>query len=169
MVSALKLTMCRFNGVATKRQTEQLLYVSACLLIGMYVGCRDNDEDTQKMLDNLRSGRYKALLLDAPVLEYIAATNPLCDLYVVGDSFETFNLALEFPADFDDALIARMSAAILKFQVKGVQRELKAYMPAWLHPLIWAEELHGGMLQCKPKPTGVLAWKCFIRLWHVII
>jgi ABC-type amino acid transport substrate-binding protein len=79
--------------------------------------CRDNDEDTEKMLDNLRTGKYKALLLDAPVLEYIAATNPACDLYVVGDSFETFNLALEFPADFDDGLIGRMSAAILKLQV----------------------------------------------------
>ena len=72
-----------------------------------------------RMLDNLREGTYKALVLDAPVIDYTVATNAQCDLYSVGDSFETFNLAIGFPPDAPNSIITPISAAILDLQVCG--------------------------------------------------
>ncbi len=46
---------------------------------------RENDNDTDVLIANLRSGQYKALVLDAPVVEYLAGTEELCDLFVVGE------------------------------------------------------------------------------------
>lgn len=40
-----------------------------------------------------------------------------CDLYVVGDAFETFNLAIAFPPDAPDSLPAAVSASIVRLQV----------------------------------------------------
>ncbi len=40
-----------------------------------------------------------------------------CDLYPVGDPFETFNLAVAFPPDAPDALPAAVSASIVRLQV----------------------------------------------------
>lgn len=37
------------------------------------LACRDNDADTEAMLTNLRSHKYQALILDAPVVQYLAA------------------------------------------------------------------------------------------------
>ncbi len=45
---------------------------------------RENDVDTDLLIENLRSGKYQALVLDAPVLQYLAGTDKLCDLFVVG-------------------------------------------------------------------------------------
>ncbi|KAF8061162.1 eif3g-a [Scenedesmus sp. PABB004] len=63
----------------------------------------DGAADFGAMLSALRGGEYEALVLDAPVLEYTAGTNAACDLFVVGEPFETFSLALAFPPGFDDA------------------------------------------------------------------
>jgi hypothetical protein len=35
--------------------------------------CRNNDEDTEIMLNNLRTHKYQALILDSPVVQYFAA------------------------------------------------------------------------------------------------
>jgi hypothetical protein len=37
------------------------------------VPCRNNDEDTETMLNNLRTHKYQALILDSPVVQYFAA------------------------------------------------------------------------------------------------
>lgn len=78
---------------------------------------RDNDVDTAVMLDNLRIHKYQALILDSPVVQYFAAKAEQCDLYPVGDPFETFNLAVAFPPDAPDSLAANISASIVSLQV----------------------------------------------------
>lgn len=69
------------------------------------------------MLAALRAGTYAALILDAPVLEYTAGTNEACDLFLVGDVFESFSLALAWPPAADDAVIYSFSQSIVKLQV----------------------------------------------------
>lgn len=71
----------------------------------------------QVMLEGLKSGAYSALVLDAPVLEYVAGTNEACDLFLVGDVFESFSLALAFPPAFSDATVFAFSQSIVKLQV----------------------------------------------------
>lgn len=73
------------------------------------------------MVAELREKKYDALVLDSAVLEYTVGTNEQCDLFVVGEPFETFSLALAFPADFDDAVIFQLSSSIVALQVRGVQ------------------------------------------------
>ncbi|KAF8061164.1 hypothetical protein HT031_004626 [Scenedesmus sp. PABB004] len=58
----------------------------------------------------------QALILDTPVVAYMAARAPGCDLYAVGDPFETFNLAIAFPPDVPSALAANISASIVRLQ-----------------------------------------------------
>ena len=84
------------------------------------------------MVDAVRSGKYKALVLDAPVLDYIVATNPWCDLYTVGDSFDNGNMGMEFPATADDAIIRNMSYAILNLQVGGVRPDVLADITSYV-------------------------------------
>jgi len=81
------------------------------------VSCRERDGDMQVMLKGLKSGAYTALVLDAPVLDYVAGTNEACDLFLVGDVFESFSLALAFPAAFSDATVFAFSQSIVKLQV----------------------------------------------------
>ncbi len=69
------------------------------------------------MLTSLRQGTYSALVLDAPILEYTAGTNEDCDLFLVGEVFESFSLAIAFPPAFDDATIFSFSKAIVSLQV----------------------------------------------------
>lgn len=47
--------------------------------------CRENDDDSVAFLANLRAGKYKALVLDAPVIDMWVAENTNCDLFAVGD------------------------------------------------------------------------------------
>jgi hypothetical protein len=49
------------------------------------VQCRENDDDSAAFLANLRAGKYKALVLDAPVIDMWVAENTNCDLFAVGD------------------------------------------------------------------------------------
>lgn len=83
---------------------------------------RDTDADSQALLDNLRSHKYQALVLDTPVVQYLAATSSQCDLYPVGDSWETFDLAVAFPPDAPDGMVANVSASILRLQVRLFSR-----------------------------------------------
>lgn len=69
------------------------------------------------MVKALRNGTYKALILDAPVLQYIAGSNHDCDLFTVGDVFETFSLALAFPTDFTGPVIDTVTTSLVRLQV----------------------------------------------------
>lgn len=80
--------------------------------------CRDNDVDTDIMLDNLRIRKYQALVLDTPVVQYLTAIAPSCDLYPVGEQWETFNIAIAFPPDVPIDLPANVSASIVRLQVR---------------------------------------------------
>jgi hypothetical protein len=70
------------------------------------------------MVDDLRAKQYTALILDAPVLEYVTGTNEECDLFTIGDVFETFSLALAFPPAADDAMVFDFSKSIVSLQVR---------------------------------------------------
>lgn len=72
------------------------------------------------MVDKLRHGAYKALILDTPTGETISATDKHCELFVVGDSFEHFDLGLAFSPDFPDASIAAFSKSIVGLQVNVI-------------------------------------------------
>eukprot|EP00878_Enallax_costatus_P013916 GHUV01014553.1.p1 GENE.GHUV01014553.1~~GHUV01014553.1.p1 ORF type:complete len:410 (+),score=93.34 GHUV01014553.1:1089-2318(+) len=76
----------------------------------------NNDNDTNTMLNNLRTHTYQALVLDAPVVSYLAATASQCDLYPVGGLFETFNLAIAFPPDVPTDLAGNVSTSIVRMQ-----------------------------------------------------
>lgn len=80
---------------------------------------REREGDLQGMVQDLRAGKYSALVLDAPVLEYISGTNEHCDLFLVGDVFESFSLALAFPPAAADAMVFDFSKAIVSLQVGG--------------------------------------------------
>ena len=66
---------------------------------------RDSQADQDAMVDYLRQGQYQALVLDAPLMQFYAATDPLCQLYTVGDIFDTFTQGLAFPNSMDDVAI----------------------------------------------------------------
>ncbi|KIY97323.1 hypothetical protein MNEG_10639 [Monoraphidium neglectum] len=60
-----------------------------------------------------------ALVLDAPVVSFLVATmNEQCDLFSVGEPFETFDLAIGFSPDAPDALTANISRVIVKLQTE---------------------------------------------------
>lgn len=79
---------------------------------------REREGDLQEMVDALKNGKYSALILDAPVLEHTVGTNEECDLFLVGDMFETFSIALAFPPAFSDAVIYAFSQSIVRLQVR---------------------------------------------------
>lgn len=55
--------------------------------------CRENNADTAVLVELLHNHTYKALVLDAPAVQFLAAHAPSCDLYTVGDPFNTFDTA----------------------------------------------------------------------------
>ncbi|KAK9804717.1 hypothetical protein WJX72_001753 [[Myrmecia] bisecta] len=77
----------------------------------------DNDADQQALFDTLRSGEIHALILDSPVLEYTQSQQ--CDIHVVGQEFNTFNLALAFPPNTPVATIVRFSFSLVELQQDG--------------------------------------------------
>lgn len=79
---------------------------------------RERQGDLQAMVDGLRAQKYTALILDAPVLEYVTGTNEACDLFTIGEVFETFSLALAFPPAADDAMVFDFSKSIVSLQVR---------------------------------------------------
>lgn len=78
---------------------------------------RDDESHLAEMVEALRNDEYTALILDFPALEHITSDNDRCDLHLVGDTFNTFSLALAFPAAFDDAVIYSFSRNIVRLQV----------------------------------------------------
>jgi ABC-type amino acid transport substrate-binding protein len=69
------------------------------------------------MVNLLRTRQVDALVLDAPVLEHIVATNDNCDLFVTGRTFMSFGISLAFPAAFDPEVVQGFSEAIVLAQV----------------------------------------------------
>ncbi|GBF93621.1 hypothetical protein Rsub_06343 [Raphidocelis subcapitata] len=87
----------------------------------------ESDADTANFISNLRNGTYKALVLDAPVVAYLVATmNAECDLFSVGGMFETFDIAIAFPSDAPDWMVADVSREIVHMQTtQGTLDELE--------------------------------------------
>lgn len=94
------------------------------------------------MLDNLRTRKYQALILDSPVVQYFAAIAEQCDLYPVGDPWETFNLAIAFPPDTPDQLPANISASIVRLQV-GSRPSLAVVAMQVLIDSLWLQHCQG--------------------------
>jgi hypothetical protein len=70
---------------------------------------------------NLPPPPPQALVLDAPVIAYLVATmNDRCDLFAAGQPFETFDIAIGFPGDAPDALVADVSRWIVHLQVRAL-------------------------------------------------
>jgi len=88
--------------------------------------CRITLEDTKALHDNIRKKKYQALVLDAPVLRWMAANAPECDLYTVGQAFETWNLAIAYPPDVPDALGQAISASLIRLQVTSCVNWLRS-------------------------------------------
>ncbi|WIA23669.1 hypothetical protein OEZ85_000370 [Tetradesmus obliquus] len=84
----------------------------------------DNDDDMAKMLAALRSHNYQALVLDSPVVQYFAAQAEQCDLFPVGDPFETFNLAIAFPPNAPSGLASNVSASIVRLQTHSAMLDV---------------------------------------------
>lgn len=80
--------------------------------------CRETEGDLAAMIKSLRDEKYSALILDAPVLEYVTSHNAECDLFLVGEVFETLSLALAFPPAFNDSDVYAFSRSIVKLQVR---------------------------------------------------
>lgn len=80
---------------------------------------RDTEDDGVAFITRLKSGEYRALLLDDTFLTHAAMYDPECRLYTVGPVFETFSLAMGYPPDFDDEAIkawSRCGAALCTHQ-----------------------------------------------------
>lgn len=45
-------------------------------------------------------------------------TSEACDLFVMGETFETFSLALAFPSNFPDTTISHLNEAIVRLQTQ---------------------------------------------------
>jgi hypothetical protein len=70
------------------------------------------------MVADLRSDKYTALVLDASVLEYVTSHNEACDLFLMGETFESFSTALAFPPAFPEAAVYNFSKNIVRLQVR---------------------------------------------------
>lgn len=69
-------------------------------------------------MTGLRAHSYSALIVDAPVLEYVTGKIEDCDLFLVGETFNAFSLALAFRAAFDDQIVYQFSRSIVKIQAR---------------------------------------------------
>jgi hypothetical protein len=49
---------------------------------------------------------------------FTPGTNEACDLFVVGETFETFSLALAFPVGFPASSISALNEAIVRLQTQ---------------------------------------------------
>jgi hypothetical protein len=56
----------------------------------------ENDVDTAAMLDNLRTHKFQALVLDSPVVQYFAAQAEQCDLFPIGGCDTSMNDLLSY-------------------------------------------------------------------------
>eukprot|EP00775_Hariotina_reticulata_P007280 gene7280-7493_t len=88
---------------------------------GMKAVAFEGEEDPHTrdvMLNSLRLHDVDALVLDTPAaMSWASAAEPACDLFIVGEPFDTFFLSFAFPADAPDAFISNTSAAIVRLQL----------------------------------------------------
>jgi ABC-type amino acid transport substrate-binding protein len=83
----------------------------------MLCSLRDGDEDLEHMMHLLEEDKYDALVLDTPVLQYKEGTDHHCVLFVMGESFEMFSLAVVFPKDSNQTLVDSISVSMVRQQV----------------------------------------------------
>jgi hypothetical protein len=123
------------------------------------------------MIAHLRSGVYSALVLDAPILEYTAGTNEECDLFLVGEVFESFSIAFAFPTAFDDATIFAFSKAIVSLQVRLCTAAPDTFPPCTVHSSSSADVqqrradcLFAGEALPQPMHTLLQVLMCMVNL-----
>lgn len=56
--------------------------------------CRESNKDEEAMLDIVRTGQAKALVIDASFADYTAAQN--CEFAVVGDEFAIVDVGVGY-------------------------------------------------------------------------
>ncbi|CAD7704733.1 unnamed protein product [Ostreobium quekettii] len=76
-----------------------------------------------KMVEDLRAGVYKAVVMDEPWVTYTASTDG-CDLNRLPQTIEPFDYAFAFPKTGDDELVRNVSAEVLALQEDGVMERL---------------------------------------------
>lgn len=79
---------------------------------------RNDDADRDMMVQKLRDGEYDALIMDSPSLEYIAATNTECDLFIIGGPLKSFSVHLAFAQGIDDQVVHDFSQSIIMSEVR---------------------------------------------------
>mmetsp|Transcript_26460 Transcript_26460/g.57730 ORF Transcript_26460/g.57730 Transcript_26460/m.57730 type:complete len:641 (+) Transcript_26460:134-2056(+) len=82
-----------------------------------------NGPDERRMLSLLRNRTLNALLLDAPWVEYMAATN--CDLETVGDLVLPVSFGFVFPKGTPSSYILSFDVALSDMERNGVMEQLK--------------------------------------------
>jgi hypothetical protein len=79
---------------------------------------RDTNADTAAFVENLRTHRYQALVLDTATIMDMAAHAENCDLFPIGGAFQKFDLSVAFPQDAPDCFISNVSASMVRLQVR---------------------------------------------------
>jgi ABC-type amino acid transport substrate-binding protein len=64
-------------------------------------------EDEQAMIDKVKSGAIKALVIDTPVLSMYSASD--CEVTIVGEEFLVMDKAVGLPANFSNSLVLKVS------------------------------------------------------------
>ncbi|CAD7704127.1 unnamed protein product [Ostreobium quekettii] len=81
----------------------------------------ENNQD--QMVEDLRAGEYKAIVMDEPWISYTANTDG-CDLKMLPQTLEFFDYAFAFPKTSDDSLVKNVSEQVLALQEDGVMEDL---------------------------------------------
>lgn len=77
----------------------------------------ERQADEPGMLQALLAGRYEALVMDASFVLHAASTH--CNLKAIGDTFDTWSLALAFPPNTNRSLIDTFSWAQVRLQERS--------------------------------------------------
>jgi len=89
-----------------------------------------NHSDVINMINMVRGGTVKAMVLDETVLYPEAAVD--CSVEVVGDSFEQYDQAIAFPSGFNNTeLLNHVNGIILSLRESG---DIKALEDAYIQP-----------------------------------
>lgn len=71
----------------------------------------DEHEEIETMIQDLKDGNLKALVLDTPIAHYRASLD--CDLYEVGEEFFDISYGVMFPSTMDEDEIEELDVTIL--------------------------------------------------------
>ena len=63
--------------------------------------CRDTTEELSALFYDLKKGKYDAVVLDAPVVDYFSGIDEDCKLTTRGGPIYIFDLAVAFPVGFN--------------------------------------------------------------------